>query len=621
MTLRTRIILVATSITLLVAITLYATSWVSQQQIEQRYSDATLDGKAVLWRKIVASNLESMKESSSSLVRDRATRNALKDGDVVTLAESAKTTYNLLSSSNVLSRMQLTDLNGSVLYSAPNNFSGKTKKVLVMQAISEKKIVAGLEQDDDGKLVATVAFPMLSRGKPVGAGVFMRELLPAINDFKVNDESEVFIVSSNGNLEYTTESDTFKKLKDRIPDIGEHSLTVVKIGDTIRALTGQPIVDASDKPVAQLLTLKDYTESYSRQQTIDIGALISALAVLILAVGLLYWYMNRALRPLQSVAMVLRAVADGDLSQETKVTSKDEMGQLQEALNETVDQLRSMIGQIDEATAELDQSVNNVNSINEETRAGVERQHREVDQVATAINEMTATVQEVSRYADDAANEATSVSQAAVEGTKVVDTAANSIEELAGEIDKASSVINELEVDSNNIGTVLDVIKGIAEQTNLLALNAAIEAARAGEQGRGFAVVADEVRTLASRTQASTQEIQEMIERLQVRAKEAVSVMYESRERATKSVEYAVEAGGTLHKITEAINTVNTMNTQIASAAQEQNSVTEEINRNVNNISEIAEMSSEAVKQSSQASDKLTDLSHRLRQMVNRFSS
>ena len=219
MTLRTRVILVATSITLLVAITLYITSWVSQQQVEQRYADATLNGKAVLWRKIIASNTDSMKESSSSLVRDRATRNALKAGDVATLSESAKTTYNLLSSSNVLSRMQLTDLQGSVLYSAPNNFSGKTRKTLVNKALSENKIVAGLEQDDDGKLVATVAFPMLSRGKPVGAGIFMRELQPALKDFKQNDESEVYIVNTDGRLIYSTDSDIFNKIKDNLPEI------------------------------------------------------------------------------------------------------------------------------------------------------------------------------------------------------------------------------------------------------------------------------------------------------------------------------------------------------------------------------------------------------------------
>jgi methyl-accepting chemotaxis protein len=257
--------------------------------------------------------------------------------------------------------------------------------------------------------------------------------------------------------------------------------------------------------------------------------------------------------------------------------------------------------------------------VTKDAKEGVEKQNTETDMVAAALNEMTASVQEVANHAHQAADSARQADEDASAGNKVVGETMESIRTLAGEVENAAEVIGQLEADSEAIGTVLDVIRGIAEQTNLLALNAAIEAARAGEQGRGFAVVADEVRTLASRTQQSTEEIQEMIERLQGGARNAVGVMSTSRERAQHSVEAAEQARQSLQGISQAITSINDMNTHIASAAEQQSASVSEINNNVENITHVCETTSRGTAALSDATDELAALNRQLDGLVKQF--
>jgi methyl-accepting chemotaxis protein len=232
---------------------------------------------------------------------------------------------------------------------------------------------------------------------------------------------------------------------------------------------------------------------------------------------------------------------------------------------------------------------------------------------------MAGTVQEVSRNVGLAANDAETADRNATQGKKIVDETMRAIEKLAEDIERAAVVITKLQKESDNIGAVLEVIGGIAEQTNLLALNAAIEAARAGEQGRGFAVVADEVRTLASRTQKSTQEIKEMIDRLQVGAKEAVTVMEQGRAQASSSVDQAERAGEALTLITNAVSVIRDMTQQIASASEEQNAVTEEINKNIVSISQVASQTSDDSSQISRGTKELAQLSGKMEKLISQF--
>ena len=619
LSLRAKVTVGAVFVTLLVSVAQIGMSLLSQTHLEGMFADATIAGKKVLWKKIIDSQMDKMIPGTSALARDRATRNALRDKDSAALKEGATTTYNLLSASNIISRMQLADLNGEVLFSAPVAFSGKTKKILVEQAISAGKIVRGIERDDDGRLVSVVAFPLTMRGKPIGVGIFARDLQDAIEDFKKNDLSELTIMSDSGQAEYSTTQGYFKDIEVVLPGLGESSLQKAEMKDEIDAVTTLPVVNNKGDALAHLMIAENYTEPYLELQNTNLIAYgVTALIVILGLLGL-YVYMQYMLKPLGDVVNNLNKIAIGDLTHDIEVTSSDEVGQLQAAMQKTTTQLREMIELINITSGHLDTSSNEMVAITKETQSSLQEQQSSIEQVATAMNEMSSTVMEVARNASSAAEAANSADEEVNSGQRVVNDTISSIEQLANEVENANSVINVVREDSDAIGTILDVIRGVAEQTNLLALNAAIEAARAGEQGRGFAVVADEVRTLASRTQESTNEIQTMIEKLQSGIHNAVSTMEQGRERAGETVKQASSAGESLSTITSSVSTINEMNTQIASAAEEQTDVAEEINRNIVDINQISDQNAQGANQILEASENLNRLTAELNSVVNRF--
>ena len=308
-----------------------------------------------------------------------------------------------------------------------------------------------------------------------------------------------------------------------------------------------------------------------------------------------------------------------DLTQPLEGGSNPFGQRLAKGTNQITNAFADLIREISETTGQVAQDTEKMAEITEQSMEGIIRQRSETEQVATAMNQMTASVHEVSRNAASAAGVAQSTATQSQNGSKVVQDTISGINTLADNVSSASDVIHELEKDSDSIGSVLDVIQSIAEQTNLLALNAAIEAARAGEHGRGFAVVADEVRSLASRTQDSTQEIQSIIEKLQSRSKQAVTVMDEGQKQAKVSVELAQATGEALSEISSGIEELDRVSTQIAVAAEEQGTVAEEINRNVVNINDVSVQNAEKANLSTSTSQDLSAQAARVGKTIGSF--
>lgn len=347
--------------------------------------------------------------------------------------------------------------------------------------------------------------------------------------------------------------------------------------------------------------------------------IITAVAAVSIMVALASYLGQHAARRAEKVVERINSIADGDFTRSISLTGKDEFAWMSWKCDTVQKNLSKIMRDVRGNSEQLATAAEKLSQITEQSRKGVMNQSQKTEQVAVAMSEMSSTVHEVARNASHAAKAANDANEQARGGTSVVKNTIQSIEQLAIEVERAAETINKLKEDSVNIGTVLDVIRGIAEQTNLLALNAAIEAARAGEQGRGFAVVADEVRTLASRTQQSTQEIQGMIERLQGGANQAVSAMTQGRNAARNSVDQAINAGQSLETINRFIDTIKDMNTQIANAAEGQSNTAEEINRNIVNISSISHETARSAEQTAQASEELAHLATQLQSQVSSF--
>nr|WP_271410792.1 methyl-accepting chemotaxis protein [Pseudomonas sp. Q1-7] len=504
--------------------------------------------------------------------------------------------------------------------------------------------------DVGGKIMILSSFtaPIMIKGEFKGisgadfALNFIQELLAKADQQLYEGAGELALIASNNRLVAYSKDST---------KLGEEAAKVLDTStmDSLRGLSGsQPAyrIDQASQRIELMMpfgigdtdarwvlliqlpvqaVMKDLTRLQSEldaQRDTDIfgmtlvGLLIAGLGLVV--IGFVGYGIARPLR--QMVGMLDDiAQGDGDLTQRLHNNRADEMGAIANGFNTFLGKLQSMISQVVTSVQKVSDSSEHTADIAIRTNQGVQKQLAEIELVATAVHEMTATAQDVARNATHAAEAASHADQAANHGKRIVHSTAEAISALATEIGRAVGVVQNLAKDSENINAILVAIRGIAEQTNLLALNAAIEAARAGEQGRGFAVVADEVRNLAQKTQQATEEIQTMIQQLQHGTREVVKVMQDSQEKTDTSVQHANEAAHALESITQAVSVINDMNTQIASAAEEQSAVAEDINRNVINIGQVANQVAGGADEASQASAELTKLAEQQRRLINQF--
>jgi methyl-accepting chemotaxis protein len=471
---------------------------------------------------------------------------------------------------------------------------------------------------------------------------FIQEMLLGANQKLYSGAGEMALIGGNGRIVAYTKDPS--KFGEKVSDIldskqianmanlkrGEVTYTVDKAQGRIELYLpfGIGQTDARwtlmlqlplDAVMADLQKLQADLNTQRKSDTFGmamVGLLIAGIGLLVI------WLVGHGIaRPLKQMVAMLDDIAqgEGDLTRRLSSDRADELGSIAKGFNTFLAKLQVMITQVVTSVQSVSDSSEHTADIAIRTNTGVHKQMAEIDQVATAVHEMTATAQDVARNATQAAQAASHADQAASQGMQIVRDTSTSIGALALEIGRAVGVVQTLAKDSENINAILTAIRGIAEQTNLLALNAAIEAARAGEQGRGFAVVADEVRNLAQKTQKATEEIQTMIQQLQQGTRDVVRVMEDSQNRTDESVQHAAKAAEALETITKAVSVINDMNTQIASAAEEQSAVADDINRNVINIGQVANEVAGGADESSAASADLTKLAEQQRRLINQF--
>ncbi|AOX08896.1 chemotaxis protein [Pseudomonas putida JB] len=383
--------------------------------------------------------------------------------------------------------------------------------------------------------------------------------------------------------------------------------------------------DSMMQAMAALIAYNGTGAEQASQRSSDVAdeaftALVASLVVIMLALAAIATVLTRSIVvPLADALAVAERVATGDLTREIRVTGRDEPAMLLRALSRMQGSLRDTIRQIAASSDQLASASEELHTVTEDTSRGLHQQSAEIDQAATAVNQMTAAVEEVANNAVSTADASKGADQTTRDGRDQVNQALASIQHLVADVTGTSAEIEQLASNANEISRVLDVIGAIAGQTNLLALNAAIEAARAGEAGRGFAVVADEVRALAHRTQQSTAEIEQMIAGIQTGTERAVTAMHSSQDRATGTLEVAQSAGQALEVIAEAIASINQRNLVIASASEEQAQVAREVDRNLVNIRDLAMQTSAGANQTSAAAQDLSRLAMDLNGMVAQF--
>ncbi len=592
MSLKLRINVIAIFITLLISATLITAGKMSQNETQNQLNAARISGTSVLWKKIIESQFDAMQEGSKTLSRDRDTLKALKKNNLVELQDSGISSYNLLNAQGTLDRLTLIDKNAVVVYASKQDSGSSFSSPLALQALNQKKLQRGIERSSDGTLHAVVAFPLYSRGKPIGAGIYAKELQPAIEDFKLNDNSEISVVGLDHSIEYSTDNGLYDTLSLNFPGPNESKAQVYSLGDNAYSVVFTPIQSASSEPLAFFVSAKDHTESYNTLQYFNWVSWIVTMLVIIASGGALSWYLHHAFKPISKVIDVVQDVAEGDLIVlPVGSDKKDETGRLTSATKTMHSVLSHIVAEVRVGSLEIANVSSEIAASNTSLAQRTEIQATNLEETASAMEEIASTGRlnaESSLSASSRADEALAFAESG-----------------RASLDLTIEAVKEIEESSIEISEIVGLIDEIAFQTNLLALNASVEAARAGDQGKGFSVVASEVRNLAERSAKAANEVKALVT--------------SSIETVNKGVSLATNSGDALTKIVSSVQDVSSTIAEIATASKEQALGVEEINNALTEIDSAVQENTALVEETAVSSGLMVEQAQKLRELMGFF--
>ncbi len=620
MNLKNKIVVTVIFMAIIIAAAGLISSYLKMAESESRYDELAIKGDQQLWNLIALNQYTEMKPNIKSITRDRKLKNAIAKQDRKYIEENAITTFNSLLGQEIISNLQLMDNKGKIIFNAIDNNSSGSINLLSLKAIKEKKNQSSISLNSKQELQAELVFPITKRGKVIGAGSYSIKLDKGISVLKKGQNSEVYVSQQSGELISYSRIDLNNELSQFSLPLKHAEHIIIKKDGKAYSITIMPIVGLDKKLLGNFITIIDNTESYTSQKTINLTAIFLLIIISIAAVVFIYWYLGRALRPLSCISKSLTAVSEGDLTVTIKQSGgNDEIAEIQRAIANTILKLNELISQITPLVFEINDSSEQLAGAMETNQNNIRQQEENISQVSNAAIGVESGISTISQNSDQMMNHSKETNIELGKGGQIINKTISSIKKISSQVQRSEEVINKLSSETESIGSILSVIKGIAEQTNLLALNAAIEAARAGEQGRGFAVVADEVRSLAGKTQESTQEIEQMIEQIRSGVSSAVGEMKNSSNEVENCVNLANQTEISLGIITPKVAEIETSNIEVNHSILEQKETIVGINKNISTISQLSENNvtgnSEAVK----ISNNLKDLSDKLDSMITQF--
>jgi methyl-accepting chemotaxis protein len=624
MSLSQRIVFIAALLTLVAAGVFSYIGHLERQHLEQGMAEPVNTGRRYAWEWALDSQLKRMHDHVAALESDFGLKTAFKEADAAAIKQHADTLYALLQEQGAFDTLQLVDKAGQLLYSQPKpaEIGSPTQKAFVLNAIESGKLSSALTRDDDGELVLGLAIPIKSRRGAYGAGVYLVDMQRLAQLMLDKDGSAVALLDVAGKLQAETRAGLYASLGARLPAPGEISLQTRSQGGKTYSVAIQGLADAAGDPLGHLVSMQDISAHYQQTQRMTQILVLISVASLALIIAVFWLYIRRALRPLVQAVDQLARLAQGDLRiGGPSVPGQDEIGRLNQALATTAGHLRDLVGNITaSATDQVAHSVQ-LAALSQESLDKAQQQQRRVLQIASASSQMSIASQDLSASIQQISQYSSQTLQIARSGGGQVKQAIANIQEVAREIGQLADRVQHLRNSSASITQIVGVIKGISEQTNLLALNAAIEAARAGEAGRGFAVVADEVRHLSQHTHKSVTEIEAVINSIQQQTGEVGAAMESSQRRTASSSSLSEQSLSALGQIEERIKALQEYIDAGAAAAEQMAATASSVQEDVEAVSQIAEQVSGDARQVSQSSADLQQLAEGLNQQMGFFKT